>query len=334
MWSREKLENVCHAEAARGNALLDKVKGLKHELDAAQKELKDFKDASTAAALIVTQHQPYITSFDVLEQMDKDELKEMVRSAQEACNDFLKKADKVRYELEISNQRVDRAKAVARDSLADLNRVKADAERVKKEAEHDLMVAREEKKNTKDKLIKANGAKRMLEIELQEANARILRTDECLNNEHDLKVRAENQARTAEATLREARQKIDEVQREKNIHAAAAKKERKDRIDVQKRLDAMTAAMALRVTVPHGTGCVVCGDGTPATHLMTQCGHTTLCRTCADTFVEREETTCYLCRARFDKNKVRPVVQVYAGAGDETEEQEDPNAWFHDSLFR
>ena len=155
-----------------------------------------------------------------------------------------------------------------------------------------------------------------------------------LGNEMKLKVRAENQARTAEATLLEARQKIHKEQVKKNEQAAAAKQERKDRMDVQKRLDAMTAAMALRVTVPHGTGCVCCFDGTLATHTMTQCGHTILCKACADGFIEKKQTDCYVCRARFDKNKVRPVVQVYAGAGDETEEEEDPNAWFHDSLFR
>ena len=149
-------------------------------------------------------------------------------------------------------------------------------------------------------------------------------------NENKLKVRAEEQARTAEEALLEVRQKIHKKEIEKNIQAAAAKQERKDRLDVQKRLEAMTAAVALRVTITHGTGCVFCADGTLATHTMTQCGHTILCKACADTFVKNKKTTCYVCNTHFDKNKVRAVVQVYNSA----EEQEDPNAWFHDSLFR
>lgn len=267
-WSRETLENVCHAEAARGNALLDKVNLLKHE-------------------------------------------------------------------LEISQQRVDNAKALARDSLAslaELKRVKEDAERVKKEAEHDIEVARKEKRMTKGKLKEANKAKKKLEIELQEAGAIIRRTNECLNNEHDLKVRAEEQARTAEATLREARQKYHKVEELKNIQVAAVKKERNDRLDVQKRLDVMTAAVVRRVTIKDGTGCVFCLVEL-ATHLMVQCGHTILCKKCADEFVKDKKTTCYVCNTPFDKNTVRPVVQVYNSAA-ESQEQEDPDAWFRDSLIR
>ena len=267
-WSRETLENVCHAEAARGNALLDKVNSLKHE-------------------------------------------------------------------LEISEQRVDNAKALARDGLADLKRVKADAERVKADArrvKEDVAVAREEKKKTKDKLKEANGATQKLQIELQVARETAREVDVAFGNMKEQKLAAEEQAQTAEATLLEARQKIHKVEVEKNIQAAAVKKERNDRLDVQKRLDSMTAAVALRVTVSHGTGCVFCLVEL-ATHLMVQCGHTILCKACADTFVKNKNTTCYVCNTPFDKNKVRPVVQVYNSAA-EPQEQEDPNAWFHDSLFR
>ena len=94
----------------------------------------------------------------------------------------------------------------------------------------------------------------------------------------------------------------------------------------------MTAAVVRRVTIKDGTGCVFCLVEL-ATHLMVQCGHTILCKACADEFVKNEKTTCYVCNTPFDKNTVRPVVQVYNSAA-ESQEQEDPNAWFHDSLFR
>lgn len=141
------------------------------------------------------------------------------------------------------------------------------------------------------------------------------------------------------ATIKELRAKIKELGRAattaqelKNQSVVQIKREQTARMEGQKRLDAMTAVVALRVTNPHSTKCVYCLEEL-ATHTMVQCGHMILCKACADDFVKSKKTDCYVCKTPFDKHTVRPVVQVYACEGDKADEEEDPDAWFHDSLL-
>ena len=311
------VEDAVDEDTAQLLAAVTIIKNLKNELDglAAEKE---------ALARNCELHE------SIQEEMvaNREVMQKTLQKKQE-------EVDGLTRTCELSEQRVDRAKAVARDGLADLKRVKANAER-------DIAAARREKLTTKNKLKQVQEQNEQLKVELQEAQVLIKSTYNAVDDERKKKVAAEKVSYTAQANAdkeidritkkmdaltnqiarmddaekhatEDRRQLKADVKAEQRKTAVAQEKTAEAEHALEKKQQEIDALKERRPTAPYptapsGSECVICMARSP-TFAHVKCGHLIYCDTCATEMNEKKD--CPVCRQQFVQKEVHHLVKIY-----------------------